>query len=767
MSAKWMPRRRVKHLEGLGDPTSEKSKTIRSAMQRTFSRKRLLASAGITCFAAIAAATALYVTVEIPENGNEQARLQSNVYQYSDGSVMARTGKANREVVAIEKVPIDVRTAFIAIENKTFYEDHGVDAVGTARGLFSTLTGGGRASGSTITQQYVKNYYLTREQSVTRKVKELIIALKVDQRMSKDEILAGYLNANFYGRGAYGIQAASQAYYGVDVDKLSLEQGAYLAALIQAPSRYDWATADPGEKKLAMIRFDAVLDNMVDMGKLEAAKRKGMRFQEPISPRPALGLGGQKGYLVEAARREMNKRGVDDSDINAGGWVIRLNIDKNRQAQLEKAVADELESKLQRGDTKQRPQDQNVQAGATSVDSATGQIVAMYGGRGIEEKYLSNALRADYQPGSTFKPVVLASALENGATTQDGRRITPNTLYDGTSRRPVLGSSIPFAPQNQDNISYGDLVTVQAATNASMNSVYAQMIVDAKPERVKKTALSLGMVDREGWPEDTPAMSLGTMGANTVEMAGVYATLGQHGKKISPSIVKSATRRGFDIKPTSSVSGRVLSVKTADTVTKVLIGVVNNGSGAAARSPKYQAAGKTGTAESNVAAWFTGYTPELVTVVALFGEEPGTHRQVTLTGMAGQGRAGGSGFPARIWKAYTLAALQGQATGRFDLPDADMGPLDHGERAPAASPTRTPTSPGPSPSPFTSSPGPTGTSPTEDQDRVTPGPTPSATRPTPSKTETVKPTSQPKPSKTTSKPTRTPKPHSQPTVGAQ
>ncbi|MGW7028142.1 transglycosylase domain-containing protein [Streptomyces xanthophaeus] len=717
----------------------------RSGIRRFFTWKTVLGTFFGGILVLMAAAVILYFSVDEPTDPNRLATQQSNTYKWSDGSVMARVGETNRSILPIDKIPPEVRTAFIAIENKSFYKDQGIDLMGVARGLFNTVRGKGTAGGSTITQQYVKNYYLTQDQSPTRKVRELVISLKVDRRMEKDDILAGYLNTNFYGRNAYGIQAAAQAYYGVDADKLTLEQGAYLAAVIQAPSQYDWATAGPNGKRLVMIRFNAVLDNMVEMGELDAAKRKDLKFQEPIKPKPTPGMDGQKGYLVQAANDEMNRQDITDAEIAAGGWDITLNIDKKKQDALEKAVQEELESKLDRKDTKNRPQDQSVQAGATSVDAKTGAIVAMYGGQGLAEKDASNALRTDYQPGSTFKPIVLASALETGATTQDGKPINPNTLYDGTSKRQVVGSKIPFNPQNQDDKDFGKEISVQEATNYSVNSVYAQMIVDVKPQAVKKTALALGMKDREGWPEDKPAMSLGTMSANTVEMAAVYATLDNHGKKVTPTIIKSAEHKDRDYTPPPAIGSQAISRQTADTVTKVLTGVVNDGSGNKVQSSAYQAAGKTGTTESNVAGWFTGYTPELVTVVAMFGEEPGTHKQVTLTGTAGGGRAGGSSFPAEIWKTYTLAVLKGVATGKFDLSEAEMG-------VPVA-PSRSASS-SPSPSPSSSPPASSSSAP-----QNSPDPTRSATRsPDPSNSPPKPPTQTPTPTPTPTPTKNSPKP---------
>ncbi|MER8072890.1 transglycosylase domain-containing protein [Streptomyces sp. NPDC094034] len=668
-------------------------------IRRFFTLKRLLGTFFGLCLLAMGGLFVLYLLVPVP-SANAQAEMQSNVYKYSDGTILTRTGEINREIVGLEKIPKDVQHTFVAAENKSFYQDSGVDIKGTTRGLINTLSGKGKQGGSTITQQYVKNYYLNQDQTITRKLKELVISLKVDRNTSKSEILAGYMNTSYYGRGAYGIQAAAQAYYGIDASALNLSQGAYLAALLQAPSQYDWAAATDTGKKLVTERWNYVLDNMVEQNWLDSTTRSGLKFPVPGAPKAAPGMEGQAGYLVEAANDELERQGVDKAEIAKGGWTITLNIDKKRQQELVQSVDKQLESKL---DRKNNKTDATVQAGATSVDPKTGRVVALYGGTGATEHWISNATRTDYQPASTFKPVVLASALENGAETQDGRKIGVNTRYDGTSERPVEGSDTPFAPQNEDDRSYGR-VSVQTAMNKSINSVFAQMVVDVGPPEVKKTALDLGMRDK-GFPE-RPAITLGTMNASTWDMAGVYATLDNHGRKITPTIVKSAEHKDRTVEIPDPVGDQVVSRQTADTVTGVLQGVVDNGSGYEADTSAYDAAGKTGTSENNKSAWFAAYTPQLTTVVALFGESTKDGGgQVTLTGTANSGRANGGGFPARIWADYTLDALNGGSDATFDLdipvpvretPSAPVEPSGP-ENTPSTDPSQpTPSEPVPS-----------------------------------------------------------------------
>ncbi|MFE1142233.1 transglycosylase domain-containing protein [Streptomyces rochei] len=648
----------------------------KSGIRRLFTWKKILGTFFGLCLLGMGSFIVLYLVIDIPE-GNPEAELQSNVYKYSDGSIMTRTGDRNREIVDLAKVPKEVQRTFVAAENKTFYKDSGVDLKGTARGVLNTLSGKGAQGGSTITQQYVKNYYLSQEQTVTRKLKELVISLKLDREKSKDYILVGYINTSYYGRGAYGIQAAAQAYYRVDAEDLTVEQGAYLAALLQAPNQYDWAIASETGKKLVQERWNYVLDNMVEEDWLSRADRQGMEFPVPEEPKTSAGMGGQNGYLVDAANYEIRKQLVaqgaaEDMEqakalLDLGGYTVTLNVDRKKQAELEKAVKAKLTSKL---DPDEREVDADVQAGAVSVDPKTGGVVAMYGGVDYVKHFTNNATRDDYQPASTFKPVILAAAVDQDAETQDGVPITANTIYDGTSKRPVVdqGRKVGFAPPNEDDVDYDD-ITVQEAMNKSVNSVFAQMGVDVGMDRVMKVAGDLGM-NTEG-DQAVPAQTLGSMGASPLEMAGVYATLDNHGKKVTPAVVKSVEHKDRTVEFPEPIGEQVISREAADTVTSVLTGVVDDGT--AKKSVRdnplrdgQTVAGKTGTSDNNKSAWFSGYTPELVTSVGLFGEDPKTHAQVPMYKAGGVDyRVNGGGFPAEIWAAYTFGVMD--EISEFDL----------------------------------------------------------------------------------------------------
>ncbi|MCU7824644.1 transglycosylase domain-containing protein [Kitasatospora sp. DSM 101779] len=630
--------------------------------------------------------------VQVPD-AHAAATAQSNTWLYSDGTLIARTGQTNRQNVPLDRISPAARHAALAAEDRNFYHEGAVNLQGLTRAAFNTATGKATQGGSTITQQYVKNTYLSQKQSVTRKVKELFIAIKVDATESKDDVLAGYLNTAYYGRGAYGIQAAAQAYFGIDADRLDAAQGAYLAALLNAPSAYDVATATPQGRQNATNRWNYVLDGMVQEHWLSAEQRAATAFPEVEQPKSAPGLSGQAGYLVAAATDYLTSQHVlSDAQLAQGGYTVTLSVDAERERQLRAAVRSQLTDNL---DPAKRKKDADAQAGAVSLDPRTGAVLALYGGSDATEHWIDNATRQDYQAGSTFKAIALAAALDSGARTQAGRRITADTVYDGTSGRSVRGGTgTPYAPPNEGGKDYGQ-ITLQQATDWSVNSVYAQLAQDTGLETVRRTAVAMGL------PADTPGLAavpsipLGAATPSVLQMAGAYAALDNDGKQITPWLVKSVGVEGEQVPLPAHSTTQAVSPEAARAATAMLQGVVDDpgGTGWRAGALNRPVAGKTGTTDNSRSVWFVGYTPELVTAVGLFGQDPATGAQVTLDGVGGTGEAAGGRYPTLIWTAYMKAALAGEPVSDFPAPKqvrtrpAEPSPTGSASASPSTAPS--------------------------------------------------------------------------------
>jgi membrane peptidoglycan carboxypeptidase len=604
-----------------------------------------------------------YSLVQIPP-ANALATKQANVYLYADGSQIARDGEVNREKVTLAQVSKDAQHAVLAAEDRDFYSESAIDPKAMLRAGWNTATGKGTQSGSTITQQYVKNYYLAQQQTVTRKVREFFIAIKLDREKSKDQILEGYLNTSYFGRNAYGIQAAAQAYYGHNATDLDPAHAAYLAALVNAPSEYD-VVAHPENKAAAVARWNYVLDGMVKKGWLSEAKRATLKFPMPKEQTVSTGMSGQRGYIVKAVESYLAENKIVSADELAhGGYRITTTLDKSKQDAFVASVNDQVMSKL---DKKNNKVDNYVRAGGASVDPKTGRVVAMYGGIDYVKQYTNGATRGDFQVGSSFKPIVFASAVQNHSQTQDGEMITPNTYYDGTNKRPVQGwNGGTYAPANEDDVDYGN-ITVRTATDKSVNAVYAQMAVDVGPAKVKQTAIDLGIPASTPDLTATPSIALGVNTASVLDMAEAYATLANHGVRSTYTLVDSLTKDGQKVALPRSTTTQAVSREAADTTTSVLQSVVDNGTATAAQGADRPAAGKTGTAEQDTAAWFAGYTPDLATVVSVMGQDPVTAAHKPLYGAMGLQRVNGGGPPAQIWAQYTKAALQEKPATDFDL----------------------------------------------------------------------------------------------------
>jgi membrane peptidoglycan carboxypeptidase len=684
-----------------------------------------------------------YALVSIPD-ANAAAVAQNNVYLYSDGKTeISRDGAVNRQNVPLDAVAKDAQYATLAAEDRNFYHESAVSPKSMLRAAWNTASGKGKQSGSTITQQYVKNYYLNQEQTASRKVKEFFISIKLDRTESKDQILAGYLNTSYYGRNAYGIQAAAQAYFSENASELNTAQAAYLATLLNAPSEFDLA-AHPEDAAAAKARWNYVLNGMVKEGWLTRSERDATAFPKIGKPKPTASKAGQRGYIIEAVNNYLTQNHIVDSDaLHRGGYRIVTTIQKPKEDAFVKAAQDDVYDKL--GHTKA---DTYVRAGGVSIDPATGDVVALYGGVDYTRQYVSSATNSTYQPGSTFKPVIFTSALQHDSQTQDGESITPTTVYNGDSGRQVQGPDGPvgYAPSNEDDVDYGDL-SVTRAMDKSVNAVFAQMAQDVGTGKVIDTAHDLGMPDSVAIPE-TPAMALGAFNdpsASPLDMAQMYATLANHGTEIPYSMVAKVTKDGDDLKLPSRDPVQAVPRAAADTTTAMLKSVVESpgGTAAGAQNSGWPSAAKTGTAEDDKAAWFAGYTPKLATVVAVLGMNPKNGAQESLDGSMNTSRINGGGPPAEVWADYTAAALQNTAPSDFHLDiqkGAETAPPQTSDEPSTPDTTSQPPTTGSQPSPSSQPPTtpPTSTPPTT---TTTPPPTDPGAPSEPPVTPTLAPTS--------------------------
>ncbi len=654
-----------------------------------------------------AAAGIAYAWVDIPEVDKVKDN-ESNVFYWDDGKTqMASTGgTTNRQIVGIEKIPKHMRNAVISAENDTFYEDSGIDPMGITRAVFNMATGGETQGGSTITQQFVKNTYLDQSQTISRKVKELFISLKVDTKMSKNEILAGYLNAACYGRNACGIQAASQAYFGKDSLDLTLGESAFLSAVLKGPNLYNpdggVGTTPQANRKRAVERWNWTLDRMVETGNLSQKERDEVGEFPKLVKRKST-FDGQVGYLVDIAKKEAaDKLGMSPDELDKGGYKIYTTFSKKKVQAMEKAVAKTRKEQGKRFDDK-------VQFGGASIEPQSGKIKAVYGGAGYNKGYYVNNAKGTRVPvGSTWKPIVLASAMEYGTYKSNGEGISPKSLYNGDDNSIIFdqngdpmpnGKGGPFRQQNEaDNVKYG-MVTLKYAMQLSINVPFAQLGVDVGLDNTRKTALALGVPESsfDTGNMNNVSFSLGTSTPDALSLSSVYATFAASGKRYEPYSVTKVMKNGAELggfeKPTAK---EALDPEIADAVTDVLENVVENGTAKRVNDVGFPSAGKTGTTDDNISAWYVGYTPELSTAIGVFRSNPETHELMPITGNKSDSIHGGE-VPAQVWEDYMRVATKGEE--HSDFPEAtDVGKIV-GKPSPSPTPSPSPSEEEPEPTP--------------------------------------------------------------------
>ncbi|WP_248288710.1 transglycosylase domain-containing protein [Streptomyces albireticuli] len=615
----------------------------RRGVRRWLPSWRLLLGVLTVCVGALAGLFAwVYVSVDIPDE-NAAAVQEANTYYWSDGSQMVSLGQVNRNIVRLSEVPESTRSAVIAAENESFYSDRGVSFKGILRAFASTAQGGETQGGSTITQQYVKNTYLSQEQTVTRKVKEFVISLKVDRTKSKDEVLQGYLNTSWFGRGAYGIEAAAQAYYGIPAKKLNPSQSAMLASLLKGAELYDPSTSAANHARAA-DRWKWILDRQVKAGLLDEEEREKYRtFPEPLKQSMSTSLGGQTGYLVDVANKYIKQRTMlTDQDLAHGGYKIYTTFDKNRLRQLTKAVEGVLARDI---DPKKRPADEGVQVGAASVRPSDGAVLALYGGPDATKHFANNADTFGVPVGSAFKPFVLAAALKRGDA-PDGYYGKDGTLLSASDDGPGPDDAHP---------------TLSQALVTGGNATYTQLGRDVGLERVRDTAVGAGLL-KGSMAQLEQTFPIGTSTPSAIRMAGAYGTFANGGMQNDPYSVTKLLKDGVSVGgfEDRAKARRAMDKGVADDVTEVLReagakGMEENGVRGTEELGPF-AAGRTGDQDRLRSAWFVGYTKELSTAVTMFRTKPGEPQLLPMAEVGGEDSRRGNVFPARVWADYTRAA---------------------------------------------------------------------------------------------------------------
>ncbi|PWH05963.1 penicillin-binding protein [Brachybacterium endophyticum] len=587
----------------------------------------------------------LYNSIAVPQADDVAVAQTSRVY-FSDGKTeMGQFSEVNRTIIPNDEMPQTVKDAVVASEDSSFYENRGVSPKGIARALWNNLSGGSRQGASTITQQYVERYYTGTTTSYAGKVKEMIMALKADQELSKDEILSRYLNTIYFGRDAYGIQAASQAYFGKDAKDLDESEAALLVAVIPAPSTYDPANDEQASAK----KWDRVITREVTQtGALTEAQADKLKFPETQKKKKQNYLKGTNGYLLMMVHSELEREGYSEQEINTKGFKIVSTIDKKDQ----EATVDTIKGLKDEGRPKKN------RTGTMSIEPGSGAITAMYGGPDFVEQSINDATQSRMQAGSIFKTFALVAGLQNGYGL--------NSTWDGDSPRSFGGWKV----NNFGHTSYGP-VTLKEATTDSVNTAYAGMNVAMGADKTQEEAIKLGL------PKDTPGLDgdvtnvLGTASPTVREMAEAYATIADNGVYHKSYIVKSVQNSdGSDEYEHEDSSKRVLDKKVAINATVALQGPPSTGSAKSVKEAMNgrPVAGKTGTSENFKSAWFVGFTPQMVTAVGMFQPSADNTSEEALTPFGGVTSMTGGSWPATIWGRIMSQSLEGEPIQQFQDP---------------------------------------------------------------------------------------------------
>jgi penicillin-binding protein 1A len=585
------------------------------------------------------------VASQIPNCDPRQVphEVDGHIYANDDHTILATLrGSESRILVDTNEIAPIMQQAIVAIEDKRFYEHRGVDVRGIARAVWADISNKSVVQGgSTITQQLVKNSCVTTARTISRKLKEAALAWQLEQHWSKLRILTAYLNTIYFGNGAYGIQRAAQTYFNTAASRLTLPQAALLAGIPSDPSRYDPVT----NPKAARARRLEVLKTMYGQGEISARDmQRAARTPLPRADDVRLpGIEGPAPYFVNYVKQQMIEK-YGTRKVFGGGLNVQTTIDLRLQKLAREAIQNVLK------------EPNGPSAALVAVRPQTGEILAMYGGDNFRQSQFNLAVQGERQPGSSFKPFVLATALKQG--------ISPSTTFPSKPVNIFIGDKYwPVHNYENDYIGSGDLVT---ATAVSDNSIFAQLTRLVGPGNVAKTAHQLG-ITRHLNPYF--AIGLGADDVSPLEMARAFSTFANGGRRVDGSIFGNRPRAiarinnalGKLVDNNRPLYRSVLSPNQDALLTGILEGVIRSGTGKRAALPDRVVAGKTGTTENYGDAWFVGYTPQLATAVWVGYPNK---LQPMLTEYHGEAVAGGT-FPAEIWRAFTQRALAGSAPESF------------------------------------------------------------------------------------------------------
>lgn len=560
----------------------------------------------------------------------------SQFYDINGNVIYTTLSEERRVPVSIDKIPKHVQQAFIAIEDNRFYEHSGIDYRGTARALVSTLSGREVQGGSTITQQLAKNAFLTQERSIIRKIKEAFIAKELEHKYTKDEILTMYLNQIYFGQGAYGIESASLYYFGKHVQNLDIAEAATLAAIPKSPNYYN-PFENPKESK---NRQELVIDQMVKYGFISADSAAKAKAKKMVYSTSHKQQNNPRGYFFDMISQKVIAE-VGADALYKGGLKIYTTLDMDMQLAAEKAMR-HLPNYYT--DSKKLAQPQMALA---AVDPKTGYVKAMIGGRG-QDKF-NRATLAVRQPGSAFKPFVYLTAMQNG--------FTPASIIEDKEEEFAKG----WKPQNSDMQWHGK-VSLRTALKRSLNVPTIKLAREVGVDKIVANVEKMGittLVDSGAYSDVNLAMALGGLskGVNPLEMASAYGVLATNGLYNKPiALLKIIDRDGKVLYQAKPQSKRVVDAASAYLTTNMLEDVLVSGTGGGMGIGR-PAAGKTGTTDTYIDAWFVGYTPDLSTAVWV-GDDNNKPMQ----------RMYGSGAPLSIWHEFMINALASTPRTGFSNP---------------------------------------------------------------------------------------------------